>query len=81
MSLEVQGIFITIEKNAKTLIQKLEDDQKQFKSNLIEITRGNPQNKSKVQLNKIKNIRSLYNLRVKLSNYIMILLMIMSKSK
>ena len=68
-------------KNAKTLIQKLEDDQKQFKSNLIEITRGNPQNKSKVQLNKIKNIRSLYNLRVKLSNYIMILLMIMSKSK
>ena len=68
-------------KNAKTLIQKLEDDQKQFKSNLIEITRGYPKNKSKVQLNKIKNIRSLYNLRVKLSNYIMILLMIMSKSK
>ena len=42
-------------------LKKAEENQKQFKSQLNEITRGNPINKSEDQLNTIKNIKSLHN--------------------
>ena len=41
----------------------MEEYQKQFKSNISEITRGNPNNKSKNQLNTIKYIKNLYKSR------------------
>ena len=50
-------------KNGNTSIKKLEEDQKQFKSNLNEMTKGNSKNKSKDQLNTIQNIRKIYNAR------------------
>ena len=53
----------TLNGNAK--LMKGEKDQKQFKSNLNEITIGSPKNKSKNQLITIKNINNLYNPREK----------------
>ena len=41
----------------------MEEYQKQFKSSISEITRGNPNNKSKNQLNTIKYIKNLYKSR------------------
>ena len=41
----------------------MEEYQKQFKSNISEITKGNPNNKSKNQLNTIKYIKNLYKSR------------------
>ena len=41
----------------------MEEYKKQFKSNISEITRGNPNNKSKNQLNTIKYIKNLYKSR------------------
>ena len=46
-------------------IEDTEEDQKQFKSKLNEITPGNPKHKSKGQLDTIKNIENLYNSRDK----------------
>ena len=46
-------------------IEKIEEDQKQFKSKLNEITTGNPKHKSKDQIDTIKNIKNLYNSREK----------------
>ena len=46
-------------------IKKIEEDQKQFKSKLAEITTGNPKHKSKDQLDTIKNIKNLFNSREK----------------
>ena len=43
-------------KNANISTEKTEEDQKQFKSKLNEITRRNPMYKSKSQLDTIKNI-------------------------
>ena len=58
-------------KSSNISIEKIEEDQKQFKSKLNEITTGNRQHKSKDRLDTIKNIKNLYN---SLSNYIMIML-------
>ena len=48
-------------KNGHVLIEKIEEDQKQFKSKLNEINTGNPKHKLKDQLDIIKNIENLYN--------------------
>ena len=45
--------------------QKIEEDQKQFKSKLKKITTENLKPKSKDQLGTIKNIKNLYNSREK----------------
>ena len=52
-------------KNGNIYQQKIEEDQKQFKSKLKKITTGNLKHKSKDQLGTIKNIKNLYNLRDK----------------
>ena len=49
--------------NCNTSIEKIEEDQKQFKSNLNEITKENPKYKSKAQLNTIEYVKNLYNSR------------------
>ena len=46
-------------------IEKTEEDQKQFKSKLNKTTIRNPKNKSKDQLDTIKNIKNLYTSRGK----------------
>ena len=65
-------------------IGKIEEDQKQFKSKLNEITTGNPK-KSKDQLYTIKDIKNLYNSRdkvIKLNNdYAKIISEVMYKTK
>ena len=43
-------------KNGNISIEKIGEDQKQFKSKLNEITIGNQKHKSKNQLDAIKNI-------------------------
>ena len=58
------GIYNNI-KNGNISIEKAADDQKQFKSDLNEITRGNPRYKKEYQLNTIANIKNLYNSRQK----------------
>ena len=45
--------------------QKIEEERKQFKSKLNEITTGNPKTKSKEQLYTITNIKNFYNSREK----------------
>ena len=64
--------------------EKIEEDQKQFKSKLNEITTGNPK-KSKDQLYTIKDIKNLYNSRdkvIKLNNdYAKIISEVMYKTK
>ena len=44
-------------KNGNISIEKTEEDKKQFKSKLNEITTGNPKHKSYEQLHTIKNIK------------------------
>ena len=65
-------------------IEKIEEDQKQFKSKLNEITTGNPK-KSKDQLYTIKDIKNLCNSRdkvIKLNNdYAKIISEVMYKTK
>ena len=65
-------------------IEKIQEDQKQFKSKLNEITTGNPK-KSKDQLYTIKDIKNLYNSRdkvIKLNNdYAKIISEVMYKTK
>ena len=65
-------------------IEKIEEDQKQFKSKLNEITTENPK-KSKDQLYTIKDIKNLYNSRdkvIKLNNdYAKIISEVMYKTK
>ena len=48
------------DKNSDYTIQAAEEEQKQFKSKLDEITSGSPENKSDDQLDKTKNVRKLY---------------------
>ena len=55
-------------KNGNILLQKAEKEQEQFKSNLVEITEGNPKHKSKDQLDVIKNAKNLYDSRQKVIN-------------
>ena len=52
-------------KNGNISIEKNEEDQKQFKTKLNEITKGNSKDWSKDQLDTAKNIKNLYNLRDK----------------
>ena len=52
-------------KNVNISIEKTEEDQKQFKSQLNEITTVNPKHRSKDQLKAIKNVKNLYNSRDK----------------
>ena len=52
-------IFKEIE-NGNILLQKVEKEQEQFKSNLGEITKENLDHKSKDQLDAIKNVKNLY---------------------
>ena len=52
--------------NGDTTIEKIEEDQKQFKSKLKQITTGNPEHKSKNQI--------FMNQDKKLSIYLMIML-------
>ena len=47
--------------------KKVEENQKQFKSNLNVLTRGNKKNKTKGQLNTIKYIKDLYESRKKVT--------------
>ena len=56
-------------KNGNTWIAKKEEDEKQFKSHLGAITTGNPNYRSKDQLDAIKNIKNLYNLREKVIKF------------
>ena len=71
-------------KNDNISIEKIEEDQKQFKSKLNEITTENPK-KSKDQLYTIKDIKNLYNSRdkvIKLNNdYAKIISEVMYKTK
>ena len=55
-------------KKSSVSIEKIEEDQKQFKSKLNEITTGNPKYKSKDQLDGIENIKNLYNSREKVKH-------------
>ena len=59
-------------KNGNAALETIEENQKQFKLNLREITKGNPKYRKKDQLSTIKNIINLYNSRekvIKLFNY------------
>ena len=51
--------------NDNISIEKIEEDQKQFKYKLNEITTGNIKHKSRDQFDTIKNIKNLYNSRDK----------------
>ena len=51
--------------NGDKTIKKIEEDQKQFKSDLNEITIGDPRHKSINQLDTIKNVKNIYNSRQK----------------
>ena len=62
-------------------IKKVEGNQKQFKSNLNEITRGSPKNKSKNQLNTIENIKNIYESRKKVIELYNDYVKIMSEAK
>ena len=52
-------------KNSSVSTEKIEENKKQFKSKLNEITTGNPKYKSKDQLDGIEKIKNLYNSREK----------------
>ena len=56
-------------KNGNTSITKKEEDEKQFKSHLGAIATGNTNYRSKDQLDAIKNIKNLYNLREKVIKF------------
>ena len=55
-------------KNSSVSTEKIEENKKQFKSKLNEITTGNPKYKSKDQLDGIENIKNLYNSREKVKH-------------
>ena len=62
-------------KNGNMSIEKIEEDQKQFKSDLNEITRGNTKKKSAYQIKTIEYIKNLYDSRQKKKTiYLMIML-------
>ena len=47
-------------KNDEKTLQQVEEDQRKFKSELNEITSGNPKHKSEKQSYTIKNVRKNY---------------------
>ena len=51
--------------NSNIKVAKVQEDQKQFKLELNEITRGNPQKKSEDQIKTIGNTKNLYKSREK----------------
>ena len=53
-------------KNGDTTLQQVEKQQKDFKKELNEITSGNPKHKSNNQLYVIKNVKNLYDSRLKI---------------
>ena len=53
-------------KNDEKTLQQVEDYQKKFKSELNEITSGNPKHKSDNQLYVIKNVKNLFDSRQKI---------------
>ena len=71
--------------NGNIKLAKAEKDQKQFKSDLNEITRGNPNKKSADQIKIIENIKNVYNSRQKVINlfndYTKIIFQTMYKTK
>ena len=52
-------------KNGEKTLQQVEEDQKKIKSELNEITSGNPKHKSEKQSYTVKTVRSLYDSRQK----------------
>ena len=61
------SIFKKIRDRYKTL-QEIEEDQKNFKSSLGQITSGDPKHKDDYQKDVIKNTKNLYNSRQKVIN-------------
>ena len=59
--------------NGDTSIEKVEEDQEQFRFNLNEVARWNSKNKSKEQLTAIKILKIFIVQEKQLSNYIMIM--------
>ena len=57
-------IYNNIQKG-NTSIEKIEEDQNQFKSKLNEIITRDPGHKSKIQVDTMKNIKNIYNSREK----------------
>ena len=47
-------------------LAKAEEDRKKLKSELVEITRANPKERSKDKIEAIENIKNLYNSRLKI---------------
>ena len=60
--------------NGNIKLEKAEEDQEQFKSDLNERTRANPKKKSDHQIKTIENIKNIYESRKKLSNCVMTML-------
>ena len=52
-------------KNSNISLEKIEEGQEEFKSNIDVMARGNSKNKSKDLLNTITNIKNLYESRKK----------------
>ena len=55
--------------NVETSIETIKEDQKRFKSDLNQITTGNPKCKKEYKLNTIKNNKNLYNSRKNVINF------------
>ena len=55
-------------KNGEKTLQQVEEEQKKIKSELNEITSGNPKHKNEEQSYTIKNVKNLYDSREKIIN-------------
>ena len=55
-------------KNGEKTLKQVEEDQKKIKSELNEITSGNPKHKNEEQSYTIKNVKNLYDSREKIIN-------------
>ena len=55
-------------KNGEKTLQQLEEEQTKFKNWLREITSGNPKHKNEKQSHTIKNVRTLYDSRQKITD-------------
>ena len=61
-------------KSGRISLQEDEKIKEEFRSQLNEILKGNPNYKSKEEINTIKNIKKVHNGRGKVLNFIMIVL-------
>ena len=61
-------------KSGRITLQEDEKIKEEFRSQLNEILKGNPNCKSKEEINTIKNIKKVHNGREKVLNFIMIVL-------